>query len=159
MENSDDDGGSDESYKYWLGFGIALLSAWTMGFNGIYNRKLKSLGPNIVMFYHGVIGTSLGGIILIIEAIIRGGFRTFDAGTYGILAAGGLIDTLCVNCLTVAFMNDRSGFVSLMSYMLVFWGFLADILIFKEEIGLLEFLGAMVVLLATLVVSVIKVCQ
>jgi len=130
-----------------------------MGFNGIYNRKLKSLGFNPVMFYHGVIGALLGGIILIIEAIVMGGFRTFDAGTYGLLLAGGLTDAICVNCLTIAFMNDRSGFVSLMSYMLVFWGFLADFFIFKEEIYLLELLGAIVVLTATLVVSIIKACQ
>ena len=101
-----------------------------MGFNGIYNRKLKSLGRNTVMVYHGVVGTVVGGLILIIEALIKGGFRTFDTETYWLVLAGGITDCLTINSLTIAFMNDKSGFVSLMSYMVVFWGFLADFLIF-----------------------------
>ena len=136
-----------------------LLAAWTMGFSAIYNRKLKSLGTSVVMFYHGLIGTTLGGIILIVEAIVKGGFRTFDGLTYAFLSSGGLIDAICVFSLTIAFMNDRSGFISLMTYMLVFWGFAADMAIFKEKFILLEFIGAIIVLSATLVVSIIKVCQ
>ena len=84
------------------------------------------------MFYHGFIGTALTGIILIVEAIVKGGFRTFDGVTYALMFSGGLIETLAVNSLTIAFMNDRSGFISLMTYMFVVWGFAADMLIFKE---------------------------
>ena len=100
-----------------------------MGFNAIYNRKLKGLNVNIVMFIHSGVGMLIGTIILIIEALFRGGFRTFDGNTYGFLIGGSIIDTIANNSITIAFRNDRSGFLGLISYMVVFWGFLADLLI------------------------------
>ena len=130
-----------------------------MGFNGVYSRKLKNLGHNVVMIYHGITGTTLIGVILIIEAIVKGGIRTFEAKTYGILCAGGFFDAITVNALTIAFMNDTSGFVSLLTYTIVFYGFLADIIIFDEDILVLEVVGAVVVLIATVAVSAIKLCQ
>ena len=130
-----------------------------MGFNAIYNRKLKSLNVNIVMFFHAGIGVLIGSAILIVEAGINGSFRTFDSRTYVWLIAGSVTDTLCNNSLTIAFRNDRSGFVGLVSYMGVFWGFLADFLILKEDISWMEILGACIVLAASLTVSILKACQ
>lgn len=55
-----------DSYDQWLGLILSLLAAWTMGFNAIYNRKLKHLNFNVIMFYHGALGTLISLVILII---------------------------------------------------------------------------------------------
>ena len=61
--------------------------------------------------------------------------------------------------MTIAFQRDSSGFVSLVSYMLIFYGFLSDIIIFDEQILALELIGAMVVLAATITVATVKLCE
>ena len=111
------------------------------------------------MIYFGVTGLILIGIILIAEAIINGGFRTFEAETYGIICAAGLTDAVLINSLTIAFMNDRSGFVSLLTYMFIFYAFVADVVFFDERIIVLELTGAIIILLTTFTVSAIKLCQ
>ena len=120
-----------DSFDQWLGLAGGLIAAWTMGFNAIYNRKLKHLNHNVIMFYHGSLGCLICCIILAIEGIVNGGFRTYeDSNTYIFLLSGGFLDCICVNMLTIAYQKDSSGFVSLMAYTIVVYGFLADILIF-----------------------------
>ena len=73
--------------------------------------------------------------------------------------AAALTDVVCVNTMTIAYQRDSSGFVSLLGYTIVFYGFLADIVVFKEDLLGLELAGAMLVLVATVVVAVVKLCQ
>ena len=78
---------------------------------------------------------------------------------YLLLTAAGVMDMLCVNCMTISFQRDSSGFVSLISYMLILYGFLADLIIFNETILLLEVIGALIILGTTMTVATIKLCE
>ena len=49
--------------------------------------------------------------------------------------------------------------MSLISYSLIFYGFLADITIFDEKILALEIVGAIVILTSTMTVATIKLCE
>ena len=69
------------------------------------------------------------------------------------------MDMLCVNCMTISFQRDSSGFVSLISYMLILYGFLSDVIIFNEKIMLLEVMGAFTILTVTMTVATIKLCE
>ena len=69
------------------------------------------------------------------------------------------MDMLCVNCMTISFQRDSSGFVSLISYMLILYGFLSDLIIFNEKIMMLEVIGAVIILTATMTVATIKLCE
>ena len=63
------------------------------------------------MFYNGLLGSSLCGIILIIEAIVRGGFRTFEGSTYALLIAGGLFMLRRISvAFIIVYMQDKSFF-------------------------------------------------
>ena len=155
--DTEEDATSDSDQ--WLGIGLALLSAWTMGFNSVFTRKLKNINYTVVMTYHGLTGVSLALIYIVVERLIVGEFRMYTALQYLILTAAALTDTVCVNSMTIAYQSDSSGFVSLLGYTIVFYGFLADIVVFNEDIQGLELAGALLVLAATVVVAVIKLCQ
>ena len=66
---------------------------------------------------------------------------------------------LCVNFMTIGFQRDSSGFVSLITYLLILYGFLSDLIIFNEKILLLEVIGAIVILVTTITVATIKLCE
>lgn len=91
------------SFDQWLGMAFSLTAAWTLSFNAIYNRKLKNLNYNIVLFHYGIIGTVAFGAVLVIQSMVTGEFETYDTETYLYLFSGAVTDMLCTNSLTIAF--------------------------------------------------------
>lgn len=142
-----------------IGLGLGLLSAMTMAVNSVYNRKLKNIDYFVVMCYHGILGSAFAIVYICIEAVINGEFRIYTFVQYLILIAASVMDMLTVNCMTIAFQRDSSGFVSLISYALIFYGFLSDVIIFNEKIMVLEVIGAIIILVSTMTVATIKLCE
>lgn len=47
----------------------------------------------------------------------------------------GVCSAVNMTCLTIAFQNDKTATVSLLAYIALVYAFLADLFIFKEQIG------------------------
>jgi len=54
----------------------------------------------------------------------------------------------------IASQNERSGFVTLIQYVGIVYGFLGDVFIFNQQFGLLEILAAVLILAVNIVVIV-----
>ena len=130
-----------------------------MAVNSVWNRKLKNVDYYVVMTYYGLLGLSCATTYICVEAAIKGEFRFYTGLQYLILISAGVMDMLATNCVTVSYQKDNSGFVSLISYGLIFYGFLSDVIIFDEKILLLELIGAVVILGSTMTVATIKLCE
>ena len=133
----------------------------------VLNRVLKATHSSIIMFYHGITGLvfAFSGIA-IIELTGKGeaaesGLTLFNysAQVYLILTAGVLCDSIALNCYTMAFQSDGSGFVALLSYGNVLYAFLGDQIIFHESFTLMELLATIVILIVTVGVSIYKLIQ
>ena len=86
------------------------------------------------MVYHGLIGIVLASLVILIEGAIKGEFRIYTPFQYLILAIAATFDCIACNSMTIAFQADGSGFVSLLGYGVIVYSFLADILIFKDDL-------------------------
>ena len=75
------------------------------------------------------------------------------------MAAASLFDAAGIYCNLIAYQLDSSGFMGLISYSMVVYAFLSDIIIFDEQIYTLELISASVILLVTIVVSVYNLKQ
>lgn len=76
-----------------------------------------------------MLGILVIGSYIIIEAAVTGEGSTLTGYTgkeYGFLIGACLCDTACVFLATVAFQNDKSGFVSLLAYMSIFYVYTLD---------------------------------
>ena len=60
---------------------------------------------------------------------------------------------------TLAFQSGACGFMSLLSYMTVIYGFFTDILYYKESFTLVELLAVFAILMCTILVSYYKIRQ
>ena len=65
-------------------------------------------------------------------------------------------DTLAVNFGTIGFQSDSSGFMSLITYVMVVYGFVSDCLIFKETFTWVELLCAAVILIVMIYTAIVK---
>lgn len=58
---------------------------------------------------------------------------------------------------TIAYQRDKSGFVALLSFLNIVWGYLADVLIFDESLNAIEFIAAIGILIFALGTAFYKV--
>ena len=157
-KDSEDSESPSELNKY-LGVIIAFSGAITFAICSVFNRKLKAIDYSALMVYHGLIGGVLAALFILIEAAIVGHFRIYTAWQYGVLLAASVWDASACNSMTIAYQSDSSGFVSLLGYAIIVYGFASDVLIFNEQLVALQLLGALLIFSATFFVAVFKLCE
>ena len=69
------------------------------------------------------------------------------------------LDFAGVNCQNIAFQSDSSGFVAIIGYIAVFYGFMADEFIFHRPITGFDLAGALLIFSVTIGVALYKVLQ
>jgi len=88
------------------------------------------------MFYYGVLGSILPFIGLSIYSAVTNEpmyVLTDYPKAFSWLLLGSICDMSFVICLIIAFQSDTTGFVSLISYTGIIWGFIADLVLFKQS--------------------------
>ena len=115
------------------------------------------------MFWHGILGFTLATIAILVEYFVSDygkdqGMHLFNMSSYALvlLLAATVFDTMGVNCATIAYQSDSSGFVALISYVMIVYGFLSDCLIFNESFSWVELSGAACIISVTIVTSIVK---
>ena len=139
---------------------VAFISAWGLAVTSVFNRKLKTIDYTLVMVYHGFIGVILAILFIVIEGLVKSGqLRFYSLEQYLFLFGAATWDTIGCYSITIAYQSDSSGFVSLLGYAIIVYGFLSDVIFFDEQILPLQFAGAMIIFVATFIVAVYKVCE
>ena len=103
----------------------------------------------MLLFYYGLIGTICWGAITFQTGDMTNLFSYTDSQYTQLAAATGFDLVYCFANL-VAFQSSSSGFVSLISYLTILYGFLCDSFFFKKTFKGAE-LGAIAVILAVTV--------
>lgn len=75
------------------------------------------------------------------------------------LIAATTCDLLTQNFLTLAAQAEQAGFTSLLGFTFIVYSFLADIIIFKEEMKPLSIAGATMCFVTTFGVAAYKLCE
>ena len=146
-----------------LGYSLVFLLSWVFSANCVLNRALKGINSGVIMFWHGILGITLATIAVLTQYFVEdqpegNSFHLFNMSwkLFGLMLAATMFDTLTVNAYTIAYQSDSSGFVALISYVVVIYAFLFDILIFDESFTWVELLAATSILVMTVLTSVVK---
>ena len=146
-----------------VGYSLVIVTSWVFAACATLCRALKDISSGIIMFWHGILGITLAAIAILVEYFVSDygkgqGMHLFNMGTQVLvlLLAATAFDTMGVNCATIAYQSDSSGFVALISYVMVVYGFLSDCLIFNESFSWVELCGAACIISVTIVTSIVK---
>ena len=113
-----------------IGIVLTFLVAWMQAGINVVNRKLKDVHYGIITFYH-CITAPLVAVYLLGSLIVGNSAPIHSAGIYLALFAACCFDFLQLCSMNIAFQNDSSGFVAILGYISVVYGFIADELIFN----------------------------
>jgi len=134
--------------------------SWFFASCNVINRKLKNVHFAIIGFYHPVTGVVMSLIYIFFSLIITGSvFETHSWSIYGYLLLTCFLDFISMNSQNIAFQSDSSGFVAVIGYLIVLYGFLADEFIFDSVITGFDLVGACMILFVTVGVTVYKLKQ
>ena len=134
--------------------------SWLYAGCNVINRKLKDVHFAIVGFYHPVSGLIMFGAYFLFLLLTQGSmFESHSWSVYGGLVSMCVLDFISLNSQNIAFQSDSSGFVAVIGYLIIFYGFLADQLIFNSPITGFDLAGAFLILVVTVSVTVYKLKQ
>ena len=167
-EGASDEGSSGEfqhtSQELVLGYILIFVTGWIYSFNCILNRALKDSHHAVILFWHAIFGIvlSLSAVFIVAwfttapEETTGISLFNYDSKVFGLMIIATLFDVVGVTSVTIAYQADSSGFVALISYINIIYGFLADRIIFKESFLPIELIAAIVILFVTVGTSVYK---
>lgn len=120
--------------------------AWCFSLNCVSQRRLQTVYFAVVTFWHFLTGAIIGLLYLTGQWLLTGVFLpVHDTNTYGLLAILCLTDFSAVNFHAIAFANDSSAFLAILSYLTVFYGFLIDQICFDAPISHWDIFGALAI--------------
>ena len=115
------------------------------------------------MFWHGALGFTVSVLCVLIEAWLSEDssmrILNYSGHVYMLMAISTILNTVGVTSMTIAFQSDSSGFVSLISYVNIFYSFIFDRIVFKEKFHWVDLVAAVVILTVTVSTSVYKLRQ
>ena len=79
---------------------------------------------------------------------------TYDSSIFWGMLVATVFNTTGMTCYTIAYQNDRSGFIVLCSNIAIVYFFLTDTFIFHESFSTVELLGTLIIMAYVLSVAV-----
>ena len=150
-----DDSAVVDSSSVGVGMIIVVLSAWFLASQNVMTRVLKDIDPMVIMFYVGFVGC----IFYTAVNILTGGFTVIVSLTpYAIqqIVLAILFDMVANLAANRAYQMSGSGFVSLISYLTIIYGFSCDFFFFDKIFSVTEVSAICMILIVTVLTSIYK---
>jgi drug/metabolite transporter (DMT)-like permease len=131
--------------------------SWLYAGVSVINRKLKPCHYAVLGFYHPLLGVLIyAGYIVIDWLFFANPLQVHTWQVYAQIVLACILDVAAFNTRNIAFQCDSSSFLAVVGFIAVLYGFLADEFIFKKPIAGYDLLGAIIILVVTLGVSIYK---
>ena len=102
-----------------------------------------------MLFYYGVLAFVGTLIIILCESLIKASDLTILSYTgeqWGYALLTSAVNFIAMCSITIAFQNERSGFITILGYIGLVYAALVDIFIFHEKLVWFELVGIVIVL-------------
>ena len=138
-----------------VGMTIAILSAWCLASQNVMTRVLKDIDAMVIMFYVGLVGFIFYTAVNILTGgfTVIASFTTHEIQELVLAISFDLIANLAAN---KAYQMSGSGFVSLISYLTIFYGFSCDFFFFDKIFSVTETSAICMILVVTVLTSIYK---
>ena len=143
-----------------LGLVSIFICSWLISGLMVSNRLLKGVPDLIIMFFHGLAGIVVSSLYLLYDSFAKEDhlfILKYSPWQYSLLLLGSFSDCLCVYSGIRAAQSGKLGFIGLVQYVAVIYGFFADVFVFKETFRANDLIAVAVILATTVGVSVYKI--
>ena len=114
---------------------LIFIASWLNGFALVTNRLLKGIEIFTVMFFHGLVGISIGIGYVIQDGLASGDMFCFLKYTplqYLLVTISCMFDLAYTYTLFVAAQAGTQSFIGLILYTSIVYAFLVDLFYFNE---------------------------
>lgn len=141
-----------EQADYKLGIALACATSVGLGVAATLGRKLKSLSTDVVMFNSMGFGSVVMFFVMLFDLQEGKPLSYEQDSTYVFLLIGGMANCIAMYFWTYSTQRAKPSLVALLRQIGVFYGFIVDLVIFKETFNFYQILGAIMVVTTNIVV-------
>ena len=119
-----------------IGIIMCVVVSIANGSLAVLTRMMQSIHVSVMMSYIALISIFLLTIGFLIELAIVGGpmrLLNYSSEQYMFGFLTGSVNIFGLICKIVAYQNERSGFITILAYGGLIYGFLGDVFIFNES--------------------------
>lgn len=149
-------GGSDYTHRHLLGFGSAFACAVLIGLMYLVLRKVGSdIHYTVMSFYYSLVGLiSLGFIVL-----ITSGFSTPCQDQLIFIILTGVNGLLVMSIIQIALQYEKAGRVGILRNSQMIFAYILQLIFTDAQLNLHSVIGASLILIASLVIGLRKICK
>ena len=121
----------------FLGIMLMIVAAIMYAIIAVSSRNLKETPAPIILFHHSIIGFVVISIYILTEYGIRNELRMreYTLKMWLIVFGGAFCDSSAVLGTSIAYRYDRAGFTGLISYVIIVYSFMCDLIVFQEKLS------------------------
>ena len=148
----------ESKFQYFFSVGLVIFGAIMTSFVGIIVKKLKDVHVSVV---NTILGLEL--LIVSIPIWFIGRYRVSESIEYNftefqwiLIILVGILAALGNMLMVIAFTLDKVSRIHSIFFILVFLGYIEDILLFHINLHLLDILGSSLIIVGSCVIFVLK---
>ena len=113
------------------------LAAIMYAIIAVSSRNLKETPAPVILFYHCINGFVIICVYILIEYGITNELRMreYTLEMWLTVFFGAFLDCGSMLGLTIAYQYDRAGFAGLISYVIIVYSFMCDLIVFQEKLS------------------------
>lgn len=155
-------------------FGLLMIYLTNLGFAGItvMTRKMKEIHFSILLFYYGMIASTVVGVYLGLEYLVQSvngtytpvnstctsfRFLCYNSTQWGTLLIIGVLNAASMNFMTIAMQLEDGAFVNSILYIQLVYALIIDLTYFEIKFNVYEIVGAAIILVFNIGSIVYKV--
>lgn len=143
---------------HFLGCIMIFLAAFSYG--GVVNitRKMQEYNFAVMLFWYAMFAAPVTMLLIFCDCLANRRtiqLLSYDYSQYGWILLVSIFGFISDGAAIIATQNERSGFITILCYIEVFYAFLGDYFFFDDLPGRLEIVGVIVIF----VINITVVCR
>ena len=141
---------------------MVFVCSWLTAGYMVCNRLLKGVPDLQIMFFYAITGLVLSSIYMLYDSFQKNNLTlifSYSPWLYSLFLLISFADIVTIYSGIKSSQCGNLGFIGLIQYVTVFYGFLFDVTIFRDELRAMDVLVSVVILATTMAVSVYKINQ
>lgn len=136
-----------------IGCTLILFNSVAQGLVAVATRMMQKLHWSVILFYYALVALFSISLIYCVTTSDLGRIFAYSGEQFGWIAITASFNMIALIAKTISSQNEKSGLITMFSYIGIAYACIVDFAIFKDYLNWLEWLGTAIILLTTLALT------
>ena len=130
-----------------------MFNALCQGAVAVATRLMQKVHWSVILFYYSIVALVSISLIYLATAADKGRIFAYDSQQFLWIGITASFNMLALIAKTISSQNEKSGLITMFSYVGIAYACIADFAIFKDYLNWLEWTGTSLILVTTITIT------